>query len=64
MSGNAWFSDGGSVAVNPFAVSLHPERWEEDGLFSGDGLTLAQALEQLPGIEEMDLEACGAVVAG
>ncbi|HTS73469.1 MAG TPA: NAD(P)/FAD-dependent oxidoreductase [Gaiellaceae bacterium] len=53
-----------NVAVNPFAVSLHPERWEEDGLFSGDGLTLAQALEQLPGIEEMDLEACGAVVAG
>jgi hypothetical protein len=53
-----------SVAINPFAVSLHPERWEEDGLFSGDGLTLAQALEQLPGIEEMDLEARGAVVAG
>jgi len=53
-----------NVAVNPAAVSLHPERWEEDGLFSGEGLTLAQALEQLPGIEEMDLEACGAVVAG
>ena len=41
-----------------------PERWEEDGLFSDDGLTLAQAMEQLPGIEEMDLEARGAVVAG
>ena len=53
-----------SVAINPLAISLQPEQWEEDGLFSDDGLTLAQALEQLPGIEEMDLEARGAVVAG
>ena len=52
-----------TVAINPYAVSLQPERWEEDGLFSGEGLTLAQALEQLPGIEEMDLAARGAVVA-
>jgi len=52
-----------NVAINPMAVSLQPDRWEEDGLFSGEGLTLAQALEQLPGIEEMDLEARGAVVA-
>jgi hypothetical protein len=52
------------VAIDPTAISLQPDRWEEDGLFSGDGLTLAQALEQLPGIEEMDLEARGAVVAG
>ena len=27
-------------------------------------MTLAQAIEQLPGIEEMDLEARGATVAG
>lgn len=53
-----------SVPINPLAISLKPEQWEEDGLFSGEGLTLAQALERLPGIEEMDLEACGAVVAG
>ena len=53
-----------NVPINPYAVSLQPERWEEDGLFSGEGLTLAQALERLPGIEEMDLEARGAVVAG
>jgi flavin-dependent dehydrogenase len=52
-----------NVAINPLAVSLQPEQWEEDGLFSDDGLTLAQALEQLPGIEDMDLEARGAVVA-
>ena len=53
-----------SVPINPLAISLQPEHWEEDGLFSDDGLTLAQAVEQLPGIEEMDLEARGAVVAG
>ena len=50
-----------NVAINPMAVSLHPERWDEDGLFSGECMTLAEALEQLPGIEEMDLEARGAV---
>jgi flavin-dependent dehydrogenase len=50
--------------IDPLKVSLHPERWEQDGLFSDDGLTLAQAIERLPGIEEMDLEARGAVAAG
>src|SRR5215217_1169283 len=50
------------AAINPLAISLHPERWEQDGLYSGDGLTLAQALDVLgPGIQEMDLEARGAV---
>jgi flavin-dependent dehydrogenase len=53
-----------SVPINPLAVSLKPDQWEKDGLFSDDGLTLAQALERLPGIQEMDLEASGAVVAG
>jgi flavin-dependent dehydrogenase len=52
-----------TVAINPFAISLQPDRWEADGLFSEDGLTLAQALERLPGIDEMDLEAQGAMVA-
>ena len=50
--------------INPLKVSLHPERWEQDGLFADDGITLAQAIERLPGIEEMDLEARGAVAAG
>jgi hypothetical protein len=49
--------------INPLAISLHPERWEADGLYSDDGISLVQALEVLPGIEEMDLEARGAVVA-
>ena len=42
--------------INPLAISLHPEQWEADGLYSDDGISLAQALEMLPGIEEMDLE--------
>jgi hypothetical protein len=49
--------------INPLAISLHPERWEADGLYSDDGISLVQALERLPGIEEMDLEKRGAVVA-
>lgn len=53
-----------NVAINPLAVSLQPDQWDADGLFSDEGLTLAQALEQLPGIEDMDLAARGAVVAG
>ena len=53
-----------NAVTNPFAISLKPEQWEADGLFSGEGMTLAQAVEQLPGIEEMDLEARGALVAG
>ncbi len=48
--------------INPQVISLHPERWEEEGLFSEDGTTLAQALELIPGIEEFDLEARGAVL--
>jgi hypothetical protein len=44
-------------AINPLAVSLKPDQWEADGLFSEDGMTLEQALEVVPGIEEFDLEA-------
>jgi flavin-dependent dehydrogenase len=52
------------VPINPGAVSLHPERWEQDGLFAGDGMTLVRARELLVGIEEMDLEARGAALGG
>ena len=52
-----------STPINPFSISLQPDRWEADGLFSDDGLTLAQAVERLPGIDEMDLVARGAMVA-
>jgi hypothetical protein len=44
------------VEVNPYAVSLHPDRWEEDGLFESPGLTLAAAREKLPGFENMWLD--------
>jgi flavin-dependent dehydrogenase len=47
---------GEDVAIDPLAISLKPDKWEEDGLFSDDGMTLAQALELLPGIEEYSLE--------
>jgi flavin-dependent dehydrogenase len=52
-----------SRAINLRAISLHPERWEQDGLYADEGISLVRALELLPGIEEMDLEARGAVVA-
>jgi flavin-dependent dehydrogenase len=29
--------------INPYAVSLLPERWDEDGLFDGPGLTAEEA---------------------
>jgi flavin-dependent dehydrogenase len=42
--------------INPLAISLDPDKWEEEGLFDDNGITLAQALERLPGVEEFDLE--------
>jgi flavin-dependent dehydrogenase len=49
--------------INLKAISLHPERWEQDGLYAEEGISLVQAREMLPGIEEIDLEASGAVAA-
>ena len=47
--------------IDPLAVSLKPEKWEEEGLFTDDGgMTLQEAMELLPGIDEYDLEARGA----
>jgi flavin-dependent dehydrogenase len=51
-----------NAAINPLAISLKPENWEEDGLFADDGITLPEALERLPGIAEIDLEARDAAV--
>jgi flavin-dependent dehydrogenase len=39
--------------VDPYAVSVHPERWDADQLFSDEGLTLAEAYDRAPGIETM-----------
>jgi flavin-dependent dehydrogenase len=52
-----------NTPINPYGISLQPDRWEEDGLFSGEGISLLQALERLKGVEEIDLEARGARVA-
>ena len=49
--------------VDALAISLQPERWEEDGLYSDDGMTLAEASALLPGIDEFWLESRGATVA-
>jgi flavin-dependent dehydrogenase len=50
--------------INPYAVSVHPERWEEDGLFSDTGLTLAEARERSQGYERMLLDELALVAAG
>lgn len=42
--------------VNPYAVSLEPGRWEQDGLFADDGLTLEEAFERSQGVESMLLD--------
>lgn len=52
-----------SRRIDPQVISLDPARWEEEGLFveaGENGMTVAEALELIPGIEEFDLEARGA----
>jgi flavin-dependent dehydrogenase len=36
---------GEDVKLNPYAVSLDPDRWEADGLFGNSGMTIAEARE-------------------
>jgi flavin-dependent dehydrogenase len=31
------------VRINPYAIGLEPERWADDGLFDGSGLSVAEA---------------------
>ena len=38
--------------INPLGISLDPDRWEADGLFDESGLTVAQARELAPDVEE------------
>jgi hypothetical protein len=49
--------------INALGISLHPEKWEEEEMYSEDGMTLAEATELLPGIDEFWLEARGATLA-
>ena len=44
--------------INPYAVSLDPNRWESDGLFNGEGLSLTEARQtQAAGMENLFMEA-------
>ena len=49
--------------INPHAVSVHPERWEEDGLFDEGGLTLDEAYDLAPGLRNMLLDELAAARA-
>jgi flavin-dependent dehydrogenase len=40
-----------NAKINPYAISLDPGRWEEEGLYSDDGITLAEARERAEGLE-------------
>ena len=52
------------ASVRALGIGLQPDKWEEEGLYSDDGMTLAEATALLPGIEEFWLETRGATVAG
>jgi flavin-dependent dehydrogenase len=44
--------------INPYAVSLDPDRWEADGLLNGQGLTVAEARQsEAAGMENLLMEA-------
>ena len=44
--------------INPYAVSLDPDRWEADGLFNGQGYTLTEARQSpAAGMENLFMEA-------
>ena len=38
-------------AINPYAVSLQPERWEEDGLFDDSGISPREARKRVNGLQ-------------
>ncbi len=54
--GNA--APGEDETINPYAVSLDPDRWAKDGLLGGEGMTVAEA-RQSPagGMENLFIEA-------
>jgi flavin-dependent dehydrogenase len=44
--------------INPYAVSLDPDRWEADGLLDGEGMTVAEARQTgAAGMENLFMEA-------
>ncbi len=44
--------------INPYAVSLDPDRWEGDGMLNGEGMSLAEARQtDASGLENLFMEA-------
>jgi hypothetical protein len=44
--------------INPYAISLNPDRWEADGTLGGQGLTVAEARQsEASGMENLFMEA-------
>jgi flavin-dependent dehydrogenase len=49
--------------INPYAISLDPDRWEADGMLSGQGMTLAEARDTgAAGLENLFMEAVAQAV--
>lgn len=48
--------------INPAGIGLDPERWEKDKLLDGSGISLNEARERVPGIENMLLAEVAAPV--
>ena len=45
--------------IDPYAISLEPDRWEKDGLFSDSGMTLGEARETADGFENLIVPGTG-----
>ena len=45
--------------IDPYAISLEPDRWEQDGLFSDSGLTFAEARERAENFENIIVPGTG-----
>ena len=45
------------AAIDPYAIGLDPDRWEQDGLFAGQGISLARARELTRGLDALWMEA-------
>lgn len=53
------------ATIDPYAVSLDPERWDDDGLFAGEGMTVAEADARAAGLRDaIELLRSGRPVTG
>jgi flavin-dependent dehydrogenase len=46
-----------NARIDPYAISMDPDRWEQDGLFSDSGMTLAEARQIAEGLENIFADA-------